>query len=293
MARKAQAAMEFLMTYGWAILVGLTVIGALSYFGVFSFQGMLPEKCELGSGLECVDYHMSEDSATLVVQNTLGREITITKLSFTRKGESEVFCVSSFETVSVAAGATASITCTGRLDIGGRERFEPTITFDLSDEEFKVTGDLFVKPAAKGDGKPFVEAEQADSSADTSTLTQEDPPADSTASPSEEPSSEGTTLSDETTLLDELSPIVKDDSPVTDEDTAVFEDASFTPEDDIASTEETSPPDEEVSLIPEDLTESTTEKTAQVEICDDGIDNDGDKLIDCVDPDCIEIKVCL
>lgn len=146
------------MTYGWAILVGLTVIGALSYFGVFSFQGMLPEKCELGSGLECVDYHMSEDSATLVVQNTLGREITITKLSFVRKGESEVFCVSLPEDeVIVAAGATASITCTGRLDIGGRERFEPTITFDLSGEKFVVTGDLFVKPAAKGDGEPVSE----------------------------------------------------------------------------------------------------------------------------------------
>lgn len=47
--KKGQAAMEFLMTYGWAILVVLLAIGALAAFGVFdmgkystgqtSFQG--------------------------------------------------------------------------------------------------------------------------------------------------------------------------------------------------------------------------------------------------------------
>jgi len=37
--------MEFLMTYGWAILVVLVVIGALAYFGVLSPATLLPEKC--------------------------------------------------------------------------------------------------------------------------------------------------------------------------------------------------------------------------------------------------------
>ena len=36
MHKKSQAAMEFLMTYGWAILVVLVAIGALAYFGVLS-----------------------------------------------------------------------------------------------------------------------------------------------------------------------------------------------------------------------------------------------------------------
>ena len=47
MKKKAQAAMEFLMTYGWAILVVLIVIGALAYFGVLNPQNLLPEKCTL------------------------------------------------------------------------------------------------------------------------------------------------------------------------------------------------------------------------------------------------------
>lgn len=34
MYKKGQNAMEFLMTYGWAILVMLIAVGALAYFGV-------------------------------------------------------------------------------------------------------------------------------------------------------------------------------------------------------------------------------------------------------------------
>jgi hypothetical protein len=44
MMKRAQAAMEFLMTYGWAILVVLAAIGALAYFGVLSPGDLLPEK---------------------------------------------------------------------------------------------------------------------------------------------------------------------------------------------------------------------------------------------------------
>ena len=34
--RKAQAALEFLTTYGWAFIVILIMIGALAYFGVLN-----------------------------------------------------------------------------------------------------------------------------------------------------------------------------------------------------------------------------------------------------------------
>ena len=48
--KKAQEAMEFLMTYGWAIIVVLVAIGALAYFGVLGdsskFQcNNFPEGC--------------------------------------------------------------------------------------------------------------------------------------------------------------------------------------------------------------------------------------------------------
>src|ERR1051325_8340737 len=44
--QKGQAAMEFLFTYGWAILAAIVAIGALAYFGVFS-PGKLSSSAQL------------------------------------------------------------------------------------------------------------------------------------------------------------------------------------------------------------------------------------------------------
>ena len=38
--KKGQAAMEFLMTYGWAILAAIVAIGMLAYIGIFNFDGL-------------------------------------------------------------------------------------------------------------------------------------------------------------------------------------------------------------------------------------------------------------
>ena len=53
---KSQAALEFLMTYGWAILVVLVAVGALAYFGVLSPDRYLPSKCTLQAGIACLDF---------------------------------------------------------------------------------------------------------------------------------------------------------------------------------------------------------------------------------------------
>lgn len=75
--RKSQAAMEFLMTYGWAILVVLVAIGALAYFGVLSPDRFLPSKCTLPAGIACTDFRVDSaaDSVTLALRNGLGFDI--------------------------------------------------------------------------------------------------------------------------------------------------------------------------------------------------------------------------
>jgi hypothetical protein len=74
--RKGQAAMEFLMTYGWAILVVLAAIGALAYFGVLSPDKFMPSKCMVSGGFSCVEYKL--DAAThevrFYLQNNLGSD---------------------------------------------------------------------------------------------------------------------------------------------------------------------------------------------------------------------------
>src|SRR3989338_327185 len=67
--------MEFLMTYGWAILVVLVAIGALAYFGVLSPDKFLPSQCTLPSGLACLDHRATSAGVTVIIQNGLGYDV--------------------------------------------------------------------------------------------------------------------------------------------------------------------------------------------------------------------------
>jgi hypothetical protein len=87
MSKKGQAAMEFLMTYGWAILVVLAAIGALAYFGVLSPDKFLPEKCLGSAGLDCTE-KASITSGTagngrisFALKNNLGHNINLTGIA--------------------------------------------------------------------------------------------------------------------------------------------------------------------------------------------------------------------
>ena len=51
--RKAQSAMEYLMTYGWAILIIAVVLGALFSLGVFSGASLIGNACIAGPGYYC------------------------------------------------------------------------------------------------------------------------------------------------------------------------------------------------------------------------------------------------
>ena len=85
MYKKSQAAMEFLMTYGWAILVVLVAIGALAYFGVLSPGRFLPERCSLPSGITCLDFNVEASRVILALQNNFGETITIDEVKVTKK----------------------------------------------------------------------------------------------------------------------------------------------------------------------------------------------------------------
>ena len=80
MMKKSQAALEFIMTYGWAILVVLVAIGALAYFGVLSPDKFLPAKCTMQAGLACIDHKATASSLKIIAKNSLGYDITVTDI---------------------------------------------------------------------------------------------------------------------------------------------------------------------------------------------------------------------
>jgi hypothetical protein len=80
MNRKGQAAMEFLMTYGWAILVVLAAIAALAYFGVLSPNKLLPERTTFTAPLPSIDNAVVNADGTIVIafRNNVGVAIDLT-----------------------------------------------------------------------------------------------------------------------------------------------------------------------------------------------------------------------
>ena len=116
MFKRGQAAMEFLMTYGWAILVVLVVIGALAYFGILNPQTLLPERCELQMGLHCKDYLISTDANNngeirLTIENGRGNDIVVTKVNATSQ-EFNGSCVNQTST-DILNGESAEFVLTG------------------------------------------------------------------------------------------------------------------------------------------------------------------------------------
>ncbi|MFH1915694.1 MAG: hypothetical protein ABIJ21_00370 [Nanoarchaeota archaeon] len=79
MRRTGQAAFEFLVTYGWAFIIVLVVLGILAYFGVFSASQFTPERCDFGPQLECIDFIVNSQGYILLkFQNSFGDSINIT-----------------------------------------------------------------------------------------------------------------------------------------------------------------------------------------------------------------------
>ena len=68
--------MEFLMTYGWAILVVLIAIGALAYFGVLNPGRFLPNSCTVGPGVGCDDFKVNATNVVLILRNGIGDDLS-------------------------------------------------------------------------------------------------------------------------------------------------------------------------------------------------------------------------
>jgi hypothetical protein len=110
MHRKAQAAMEFLMTYGWAILVVLAAIAALAYFGVLSPDRFLPEKCTLPSGVACLDFTAATTQVQMKIQNSQGFDMSAVTVTLTPTQGAAITCTPN--PTAIPDGNQTLFTCT-------------------------------------------------------------------------------------------------------------------------------------------------------------------------------------
>ncbi|MBU0536711.1 MAG: hypothetical protein KKE20_07120 [Nanoarchaeota archaeon] len=138
--KRSQAAMEFLLTYGWAIIVVLVVIGALGYFGVLDPTMLLPEKCTIEMGpLTCNDvvvYNVKETRKGYIfvdLKNILDQGYTIKHINITGK---DFRCFTDmFYSRDIKPGKEQCIgfSCTTPGSRRGKKAFDMQITYSQKD----------------------------------------------------------------------------------------------------------------------------------------------------------------
>ena len=86
-AFKGQAATEFLVTYGWAIVIVLAIM-AILYSTVFKPEFYVSERCDVAPGIACDSFGLTRLSDTQVrldlqAHNTMGFSINLTTAGLT------------------------------------------------------------------------------------------------------------------------------------------------------------------------------------------------------------------
>ncbi len=74
-SKKAQAAMEFLMTYGWALIVIIIVISALVFFGSLDADSRIADRADLGTGFIVNTVSVGTDIIIISVTNAIGKPV--------------------------------------------------------------------------------------------------------------------------------------------------------------------------------------------------------------------------
>jgi hypothetical protein len=169
---KGQAAVEFLVTYGWAIMAVLVVLGALMYFGFFDTVKLADERCDFGDQLRCEDYRLNSDGwVALRLRNNLGVPIKITKFTFSSDygnilcddtATREIFVWSDPEQAdtigstpyqTIQPGKQFEIDCDTAIDIGNDTlRIVGIVEFHKEGSSIyhNVTGDIYVTSQPAG-----------------------------------------------------------------------------------------------------------------------------------------------
>jgi hypothetical protein len=119
---KGQTAVEYLMTYGWAILIILIVAGVLAYYGIFAPAGFLgPTARGFGQVQVLNPWSLTASSGdiSLNLGNRAGESITLTGVNYTIDSTTYASTAISGDT-TLSSGENGVVTATGAGAIAGK-----------------------------------------------------------------------------------------------------------------------------------------------------------------------------
>jgi len=78
--KRGQASMEYLMSYGWAILIIIILLAVIIYLRIFDIGNRIPERCEFTVGILCTNAKITDNSVALTLKNGLGAKMALCKI---------------------------------------------------------------------------------------------------------------------------------------------------------------------------------------------------------------------
>ena len=147
--KKSQAAMEFLMTYGWAVMIIFIVVGSLFYLGVFDFP--VPTACDIPNPYTCRDLKVDSTTDVFTIKiEAMNIDPASTENKIKSVTINGVTCVtpSSGADLKTASEVPVVSTCDftdqrWKLDFSKKSRYEGTIVLGykkLGGSAREVTG---------------------------------------------------------------------------------------------------------------------------------------------------------
>ncbi|MAF36381.1 hypothetical protein CL622_04655 [archaeon] len=145
--KKGQVAMEFLMTYGWAMIIIVVAVAALWYLGVFTPE--IPNTCSIGAPYSCSDVKIIDAGGEVKPGDGIDRIqffLSASELSSDTTNNVLVSLVVNDKTCAVPGditiGATAGTTYTNMVAASvqtGRIIFNCDKDFGVAGDKFKGT----------------------------------------------------------------------------------------------------------------------------------------------------------
>ena len=139
---KGQAAMEFLMTYGWAILAAIVAIGVLAYFGVFSPGKLAGSSAIVNNPFYANSWQVTTTDVNLEMTNNGGDTLVPALITVTGTGaSSSISCTNSTLPSSLNPGVQTLfiIPCTGTLTSGNSFAGNIQITYSKQGSQLNQT----------------------------------------------------------------------------------------------------------------------------------------------------------
>ncbi|MGM5481179.1 MAG: hypothetical protein ACQESE_02080 [Nanobdellota archaeon] len=149
---KAQAALEYMTTYGWAFMVIIASVGVLSHFGFLSPSKYIPESCEFGEQLQCEDHYFDTDyEMKFRFRNNFEAPINVTDVNITNEEDATI---ENFGSTVIPQGEIRRVEFyveNIEADPYKKSNFKMTFTFNRvgSSVEHKVSGTLYTKVTEK------------------------------------------------------------------------------------------------------------------------------------------------